>query len=139
MMFDDEETVVYADVYQHHKLLVVHHHLHYQDPSNDDHQMMIDNQWYCGYVSRNRVDNKVTLNVHPSEIERHLKEISTCFSGITFAGQLTNDTTFIGDVYGFDTLNPSGVDFSLDEVVQQTKELCDQLVDYEEQHMIRKR
>ena len=67
-MFDDEEAIVYANVYRHHKLLVVHHHLHYQDPSSDDHQIMIDNQWYCGYVSRNRVDNKITLNVHPSEI-----------------------------------------------------------------------
>lgn len=138
-MFDDQEDVVYADVYRHHKILVIHHHWHYQDPSSDDQQMMIDNQWYCGYVSRNRVDNKVILDVDPSKIERYLKDNTTCFSGITFVGQLTNDTHFMGDVYGFDTLNPSGVDFSLDEVVQQTKELCNQLVNYEEKHVVRRR
>lgn len=118
--------------YNHHKLIIIEHKLHL------DNLNLPNQHWFCGYVSRNRIDNKIKLNVTPSHIYQHLTNVATCPNGITFTDKLNNitdDLHFAGDVIGFDTagINPQ---YKFQDVLQFTKELCDQLVTYENTHKV---
>lgn len=114
--------------YNHHKILVVKR------------QMPMENSeirtWYCGYVSRNRIDEKVKLNVSPKEVYDFLDENAICIGGITYHGQLTDPVNFMGDVIGFDTCIPALDNIDPEIVIESTKKLCDQLVEFENKHIL---
>lgn len=116
--------IIKQDVYNHHKILVVKR------------QMLMEYAWYCGYVSRNRIDKKIKLDVSPKEVYDYMEENAVCFGGVTFCGQLTDPVNFMGDVIGFDTFIPSIEPINESDVIQDTKELCDQLVAFENQHIL---
>lgn len=121
-------TIIKQSKYNHHKILVVKR------------QMPVENNkihtWYCGYVSRNRIDEKVKLNVSSKEVYDFIDENAMCIGGITYHGQLTDPVNFMGDVIGFDTCIPAFDNIDPEVVVQSTKELCDQLVEFENKHIL---
>lgn len=119
--------VVYQENYNFHKIFVVKRHIA---------AMGLDDTWYCGYVSRNRNFNKVKLDVAPSTVFEIAENEFSCFGGVTFTGQLDYVLNFAGDVIGFDTQHPGCENLTLDEVITDTKHLCDQLVDFENEHRI---
>lgn len=121
-------SILEQSEYNHHKILVVKR------------QMPMENSeirtWYCGYVSRNRIDEKVKLNVSPKEVYDFLDENATCIGGITYHGQLTDPVNFMGDVIGFDTCIPAFNNIDPEIVIESTRELCDQLVEFENNHIL---
>lgn len=119
--------IVYQDNYKNHKIFVVKRHIK---------AMGLDDKWFCGYVSRNRNSHKVKLDVAPSSVFEIAENEFSCFGGVTFTGQLDYVLNFAGDVIGFDTQHAGMEDLTLNEVIDDTKHLCDQLVDFEEEHRI---
>lgn len=120
--------IIKQEVYHHHKILVVKRQMSMEDGTIES--------WYCGYVSRNRIDKKIKLNVSSKEVYDYMEENAICFGGVTFCGQLTDPVNFMGDVIGFDTFIPSIEPINESDVIQDTKELCDQLVAFENQHIL---
>lgn len=120
--------IIKQDVYNHHKILVVKRQMAMEYGTIES--------WYCGYVSRNRIDKKIKLDVSPKEVYDYMEENAVCFGGVTYCGQLTDPVNFMGDVIGFDTFIPSIKPINESDVIQDTKELCDQLVAFENQHIL---
>lgn len=120
--------IVYQGNYKDHKIFVVKRHIA---------AMNLDDKWFCGYVSRNRNSHKVKLDVAPSSLFEIAENDFECFGGVTFTGQLDYVLNFAGDVIGFDSQHPGMENLTLDEVIADTKHLCDQLVDFENEHQIK--
>ena len=120
--------VVHQENYNFHKIFVVKRHIATMD---------LGDTWYCGYVSRNRNSHKVKLDVAPSTIFEIAENEFKCFGGVTFTGQLDYILNFAGDVIGFDTQHPNMENLTLKDVISDTKYLCDQLVQFENEHKIK--
>lgn len=79
-----------------------------------------------GFVSLNRVDKKIRPGIGNELIKEHFENIEI-EPKVKYFGQLEHSTFFDGTVMGFECSE----NIENKEVVKQTKQLCNQLVDFE--------
>ena len=111
--------VITQEEYNHHKILCIRVERWWGDGTPMDVTKL-------GFVSLNRVDNKIRPKIGNELIEEHFKKAKTkpfveCF------GQLEHSAWFIGTVMGFECDENT----ESEKVVKLAKQLCNQLVDFE--------
>lgn len=79
-----------------------------------------------GFVSLNRVDNKIKPKIDNELIEEHFFKAKTK-PFVKYFGQLEHSAWFNGTVMGFECDENT----ESEEVIKSTKQLCNQLVDFE--------
>lgn len=79
-----------------------------------------------GFVSLNRIDKKIRPGIGNKLIKEHFENVET-EPKVKYFGQLEHSTFFDGTVMGFECSE----NIENKEVVKQTKQLCNQLVDFE--------
>ena len=120
----DLEILSYVEVitqeeYNHHKILCIRVERWWSDGTPMDVTKL-------GFVSLNRVDNKIRPKIGNEVIEEHFEKAKTK-PKVKYFGQLKHSAWFIGTVMGFEC----GENTKSEEVVKLTKQLCNQLVDFE--------
>lgn len=112
------ETITQEE-YNHHKILCIRVERWWSDGTPMDVTKL-------GFVSLNRVDNKIKPKIDNELIKEHFFKAKTK-PFAEFFGQLKHSAWFIGTVMGFEC-DENDED---EEVVKLAKQLCNQLVDFE--------
>ena len=120
----DLEILPYVEVitqeeYNHHKILCIWVERWWSDGTPMDVTKL-------GFVSLNRVDNKIKLKIDNELIEEHFFKAKTK-PFVKYFGQLEHSAWFNGTVMGFECEE----NVESEKVVELTKQLCNQLVDFE--------
>lgn len=120
----DLEILPYVEVitqehYNHHKILCIWVERWWSDGTPMDVTKL-------GFVSLNRVDNKIKSKIGNELIEEHFFEAKTK-PFVKYFGQLEHSAWFNGTVMGFEC----DENVESEKVVELTKQLCNQLVDFE--------
>lgn len=111
--------VITQEEYNHHKILCIRVERWWGDGTPMDVTKL-------GFVSLNRVDNKIKPKIDNELIEEYFFKAKTK-SFVKYFGQLEHSAWFIGTAMGFEC----GENTKSEEVVKLTKQLCNQLVDFE--------
>lgn len=120
----DLEVLPYVEViireeYNHHKILCIRIERWWSDGTPFDVTKM-------GFVSLNRVDNKIKPKIGNKLIKEHFEKARTK-PKVEYFGQLEQSTWFNGTVMGFECEE----NVESNQVVKLAKQLCNQLVDFE--------
>lgn len=111
--------IIIEEYYHHHKIKCFQRERWWDDGTPLD-------VWKFGFVSLNRVDNKIRPKISDELIKKHFENVETK-PKIKYFGQLEHSVFFDGTVMGF----KCSEDIEDEEVVKQAKQLCNQLVDFE--------
>ena len=111
--------VITQEEYNHHKILCIRVERWWSDGTPMDVTKL-------GFVSLNRVDNKIRPKIGNKLIEEHFEKAKTK-PPVEYFGQLKHSAWFTGTVMGFECDENT----ESEEVVKLTKQLCNQLVDFE--------
>lgn len=111
--------VITQEEYNHHKILCIRVERWWSDGTPMDVTKL-------GFVSLNRVDNKIKPKIDNKLIKKHFENVDVK-PEVEYFGQLEQSAWFTGTVMGFEC----GENTKSEEVVKLTKQLCNQLVDFE--------
>ena len=111
--------VITQEEYNHHKILCIRVERWWSDGTPMDVTKM-------GFVSLNRVDNKIRPKIGNELIKEHFENVDAK-PKVEYFGQLKHSAWFNGTVMGFEC----GENDEDEEVIKLTKQLCNQLVDFE--------
>lgn len=111
--------VITQEEYNHHKILCIRVERWWSDGTPFDVTKM-------GFVSLNRVDNKIRPKIGNELIKEHFENVDVK-PKVEYFGQLEQSAWFNGTVMSFEC----GEDVESKEIVKLAKQLCNQLVDFE--------
>lgn len=111
--------VITQEEYNHHKILCIWVERWWSDGTPMDVTKL-------GFVSLNRVDNKIRPKIGDELIKKHFENVDAK-PKVEYFGQLEQSVWFNGTVMGFECEE----NVESEKVVELTKQLCNQLVDFE--------
>lgn len=112
------ETITQEE-YNHHKILCIRVERWWGDGTPMDVTKL-------GFVSLNRVDNKIKSKIDNKLIKKHFENVDVK-PKVEYFGQLEQSAWFTGTVMGFECDENT----ESEKVVKLAKQLCNQLVDFE--------